>query len=70
MAQCLTVCPSLWPGFDSRSWQGILRDFALGDHTLPTHPEPAWQKMAQAPLNGTTQPVGIEEEGRRTMDNG
>ena len=27
---------------------------------MPTHPEPAWQKMA--PLNGTTQAVDIEEE--------
>ena len=23
-------------------------------HTLPTRPEPAWQKMAQSPLNDTT----------------
>jgi len=29
----------------------------------PTHPEPVWQAMAQSPLNGTTLPVGIEEEG-------
>ena len=26
--------------------------------------EPAWQKMAQSPLDGTTQPVDSEEEGR------
>ena len=25
----------------------------LADHTLPTRPEPAWQRMAQSPLNGT-----------------
>jgi len=39
-------------------------DISLADGTLPTHPEPAWQKMAQSPLNDTTQPVDIEEEGR------
>jgi len=33
-------------------------------HILPTHPEPAWQRMAQPPPNGTTQPVEIEEEAR------
>jgi len=32
--------------------------------TLPIRPEPAWQKMAQSPLNDTTQPVDSEEEGR------
>jgi len=32
------------------------------DHTLPTCPGPACQKEAQTPLNGTTQPVDIEEE--------
>ena len=37
---------------------------ATADHTLPTRPEPAWQKMAQSPLNDTTQPVGSEEEGQ------
>jgi len=36
----------------------------MADHTLPTRPEPAWQKIAQSPLNDTTQPVGSEEEGR------
>jgi len=43
---------------------GILRDFFLADHTLPTRPEPAWQKMA--PLNGTTKSGDMEEEGLRT----
>jgi len=38
--------------------------FFLADHTLPTRAEPAWQKMAQSPLNDTTQPVDSEEEGR------
>jgi len=51
-------------GFNSEPWQSILRDFSLAVHTLPTHPEPAWQKMAQSPLNDTTQPVDSEEEGR------
>ena len=40
-----------------------MADFSLADHTLPTRPEPAWQKMAQSPLNDTTQPVDSEEEG-------
>jgi len=41
----------------------------LTDRTLPTRPEPAWQKMAQSPLKDTTQPVESEEEGRSsTMD--
>jgi len=44
-----------------RVFQGIL---SRTDHTLPTPPEPA-----QSPLNGTTQPVDIEEEGQSpTMD--
>jgi len=37
--------------------------FSLADHTSPTSHEPAWQKMAQFPLNGTAQPVNIEKEG-------
>jgi len=37
---------------------------SLAEHTLPTRPEPAWQKMAQSPLNGTTQPVDSEEESQ------
>jgi len=41
-----------------------LREFSLTDDTLPTHPKPARQKIAQAPLNDTTQPVDSEEEGR------
>jgi len=32
-------------------------DFLSGDGTLPTRPEPAWQKMAQSPLKDTAQPV-------------
>jgi len=40
------------------------KEFSLADHTLTARPdEPAWQKMAQSLLNGTTQPVDIEEEG-------
>jgi len=46
------------------SYRGISRDFSLADRTLPTRPEPAWQKMARSPLNDTTQPVDSEEEGR------
>jgi len=47
-----------------RVFQGI----SLADHTLPTRPQPALQKMAQS-HNSTTQPVDIEEEGQSpTMD--
>jgi len=49
------------PGFNSRQWRSISRDFSLADHTLPTRPEPAWQKIAQSPLNGATQRVDSEE---------
>jgi len=35
-----------------------------------TRPEPAWHQMAQSPLHGTTQPVGIEEEGQPQTENG
>jgi len=38
----------------------ILRDFSLTDHTLP-----ALSQCGGKWLNGTTQPVDIEEEGRR-----
>ena len=42
---------------------------AMADHTLPTRTEPVWQKIAQSPLNSTTQPVDSEEEGPNpTMD--
>jgi len=41
----------------------------VGDHTLPSRPEPAWQKMAQTPLYGTSQPVDTKKEDRSsTMD--
>jgi len=40
------------------------KGFCLADHTPSNPPEPAWQKMAQSPLNDATQPVDIEEEGR------
>jgi len=40
------------------------KGFFLADHTLPTHPEPTWQTMAQSALNDTAQPVDNEEEGR------
>ena len=45
------------------------KGFFPADRTLPTRPEPAWQKMAQSPLKYTTQPVDSGEEGRSsTMD--
>ena len=54
----------LWPGFNSLLRRSISRNFSLADHTLSTCLEPAWQKMAQSPLNDTTQPLDSEEEGR------
>ena len=36
-------------------------------NTLSTHPEPAWLKMAQSPLNDTKQPVDINEEGLHSI---
>jgi len=33
-------------------------------HTMPTRHELAWQNVAQSLLNGITQPVKIEVEGR------
>ena len=38
------------------------KGFSSADHTLRTRSEPAWQKMAKFSLNGTRQPVDIEEE--------
>jgi len=43
--------------------RSISRDFFLADHTLPTHPELPWPEIAPSPLNDTTQPVDIEQEG-------
>ena len=61
----LTVCPPHGHAIPSEfPWRNISRDFSLADHTLATRPETAWQTMAQSPLNNTTQPVDIEEEGR------
>jgi len=57
-----SVLPMAW--FNSQPWRSISREISLADHTLPTHPESAWQKRAQSPLDGTTQPVDIEEKGR------
>jgi len=48
---------------------GVFQGFSLPDQTLRIRPEPVRQKMAQSPLNDTTQPVDIEEKGRNpTMD--
>jgi len=63
----LTVCPLHGPGSISSHggvFQGI---FPSADQSLPTRPEPAWQKMAQSPLKDTTQLVDSKEESL-TMD--
>jgi len=60
----LTVCPPCGPGSISGRG-GIFRGISLlAGCTLPTRPEPAWQKMAQSPLNDTMQPVDTAEEER------
>jgi len=64
IAQWNSSLSSRWPGFNPHQLRSISRDFSLADHTLPTRPEPAWQKIAQSPLNDTTQPVDSEEEGQ------
>ena len=56
---------SVWPGFNSQPWRSISKDFPLAYYTLlalPVIPDPAWQKRAQSPFKGTTQPVDIEQE--------
>jgi len=40
------------------------KGLSLADHTLPTHPEPALQKMAQSPLNVTTQRADSKKKDR------
>jgi len=61
---------SLLSRFNTQPWQSISMVFSMADHTLPTRPEPVWQKIDQSPLNGTTQTVDIEEEGLRPTVNG
>jgi len=60
----LTVCPLRGTGSIPGCNGVFQRIVFLADHTLPARPEPAWQEMVQSPLNGTTQPVDVEEEGR------
>jgi len=62
----LTVRPLCGPGFNSQPWGSISKEFYLADHTLPTRPEPAWQKIPQSPVNGSTQPVDSEQEGQNS----
>jgi len=48
----LTVCSPCGTGsipVHGGDFQGIL---TLADHTRPSRPEPAWQKISQSPLNG------------------
>jgi len=63
-------CPShlvfpkiLSTNFKSQLWWSVSRDLTPAGFSLPTRPEPMWPKMAQSPLNGTTEPVDIEQEG-------
>jgi len=66
----LNVSPLRGPGSDPGHGGGILRDFSLADHTLPTRSEPAWQKMAQSPLNGITQTVYGHQGGKVKSNHG
>ena len=63
----LSVLLVAWVQFPATA--EYFKGFSLAHHTLPTRPEPAWQKMSQSPLNYTTQPVDSEEEDQcPTMD--
>jgi len=66
-SHCLS---SLWPGFNPRPWWSISREFSLADHILPTRPEPARQKVAQSPLNGTTCTTCGNQEERPKFNHG
>jgi len=56
----LTVCPSRGPGsIPSGVFQGIFP--WLITLCQPVLSQCAWQKMAQSPLNGTTEPVDIPQ---------
>jgi len=53
-----------WSRSVDPSWASVAENGSTSHqwhHT--TCPEPAWQNMAQSPLNDTTQPVNIEERG-------
>jgi len=67
IAQWENECISLSVLFVARVHFPVMAKYFKGcpraDHTLPTSSEPAWQKIAQPPLNGTTQSVAIEEKG-------
>ena len=65
IAQWMNECIAL--SVLSRPWRGNSKDLSLVDHTLPTHSEPVWQKMAQSPLNRAIQPVDIEKEGGQSQ---
>ena len=54
----ISVYPWHWSGYLQGTWVSTSRGFSLADHTLPTHPEPPWQNIAQPPLHGTTQRGG------------
>ena len=54
----LAVCPPCGPGSTPSHGGVFQRNFSPADHTRSIRLEPAWQKMAEAPLNGTTQTCG------------
>ena len=67
--ECISDCPlhgpGLIPGHDE-VFQGIFPWLIALCRPIPSQ---FWEKMAQSPLDGATQPVGIQEEGlHSTMD--
>ena len=46
------------------------KGFSLADYILPTRPEPAWQKVAQSPLNGTAQTLKSRRKAEEWTANG
>jgi len=55
---------SPWPGFNCLVVVEYFKGFSQINHTLPASTEPARHNSAPSPLNGTTQPVNVQEEGQ------
>jgi len=47
--ECISLSVLSWPWYYYRPGR-----LSPADHTLPTHPKPVWQKIAQSPINGPT----------------
>jgi len=64
----LSACPPRGPG-SIPSHGRIFRGISLADDIPPTRPQPAWQKMAQSPLNDTTE-LSEQRGGRPKLNYG